>query len=236
MWKKLVEFWKKMGRSAKALTIVVAAVVVVVLLFCFLPIMRVSYATEESYLTNETYYVMETYTAEEPYTEQEPYIDIEVSCNNPPCTGSIPFDYFVVDEEGHNYFESDGTPSCSVEVTILNLDLDSGVFNVDFEITVSGGETTTISGSKSIMSGAEQKVIAYYNRPLETLSSFSYTVHAPQKPDPSYSEEEVIKYRDVTVIGEVTKERYTPELVTVLKTQEVTKLKRVSMLDYLMNY
>lgn len=236
MWKKLVAFWKKMSRSAKALAIVIIVVVVAVLVFCLVPIMQVSYADEESYLATETYYVLETYTVEEPYIVMEPYTDTEVSCDYPPCTGTIPLDYFIVDVEGYNYFESDGTPSCSVELTILNLDEESGVFDVDFLITVRNDETQTVSGSKYIESGTEQRVIAYYNEPLKTLTSFTYTVHAPQKEDPSYSEEEVTKYREVTVIGEVTKERYVPVELTVLKTQTMTSLKRVSMLDYLINY
>jgi hypothetical protein len=107
---------------------------------------------------------------------------------------------------------------------------------VEFLITIQSGLTTTISGAKEIDAGETRKVTAFYTEPLKTLDSFTYSVDAPQKLDPSYTEEEVTKYRRVVAFGEVTKDRYVPVEVTVLKTRTVTAYKRVSLLDYLINY
>lgn len=237
MWQRLIKKWRKLSKEGKALVIVVAAVVVALLVFAFVPIMQISYQVEESYLTTETYYELEIYTAEEEYTVTEYYTVIEILCDEEPCTENIPIDYAVISGQGINYIESNGSPACLVELTIENRDEIGGTFSVDFLITLTGGLHTTISGSKYIEAGMTQKVIAYYPyAPLETLTSFSYSVSAPQKPDPSYREEEVTKDREVTEFGEVVKERYVPVELTVLETGTVTKYKRVSVLSYLINY
>ncbi|OGO06106.1 MAG: hypothetical protein A2Z76_00540 [Chloroflexi bacterium RBG_13_56_8b] len=229
--------WKKLTGSGKALVIVIAVVVVAILVFSFLPIMRVSYEAEESYLTTETYYALEIYTVDEPHTVLEPYTAIEAYCDQEPCEKYIPIEYSVVSGRGSNYIESDGSPACSVELDIENTDVIGGTFTVEFLVTLSGDLTTTISGSKTIAAGATGKVIAYYlYAPLKTLYSFSYSVFPPEKPNPSYREEEVIRYREVVEYGEVTKSEYVPKELTVLKTRTVTAYKRVSLLDHLMNY
>jgi len=237
MWKKLTEKWQKLTKKGKTLAIVLASVVFLLLVFSFVPIMRVSYLAEETYQATETYYVRESYTVEGPYTVMEPYTDIEIYCDEEPCEKYIPIDYSVISGKGFNYVESDGSYACSVELDIQNTDVIGGTFTVEFLITLRGDLTTTISGSKYIEAGMTQKVIAYYfYAPLKTLYSFSYSVIAPQKPNPTYREEEVIKYREVTVYGEVTDYRYVPEEVTVLKTRTVTGCKRVSLLKYLISY
>lgn len=235
MWKKLKK-WKNLTKHWKPLAIGLGSAVFLLLVFSFVPIMRVSYLAEESYLAIETYYVKESYTVEEPYTVLEPYTAIEVYCDEEPCEEYIPIDYSVISGRGYNYFESDGSPACDVELNIENTDVIGGTFTVEFLITLRGDVTTTISGSKYIEAGSTKKVMAYYDAPLKTLFSFSYSVMAPEKPNPTYREEEVIKYREVTEYGEVTKYRYVPEEVTVLKTRTVTSYKRVSLLDYLINY
>ena len=167
----------------------------------------------------------------------EPYTDIEVFCDEEPCTGYVPIDYLVISGQGYNYFEHDGSPACRVELVIENTDAIGGTFTVEFLITLRGDLTTTISGSKYIEAGGTKGILAYYfGEPLKTLYSFSYSVMAPEKPDPTYREEEVTKYREVIEYGEVTKYRYVPEEVTVLKTRTVTNYKRVSLLSYLINY
>jgi hypothetical protein len=237
MWQKLKKWWQRLSGEGKALAIVIAVVVVAVLVFSFLPIMSVSYQYEESYAATETYYSLESYTVNEPHTILEPYTTIESSCDEEPCQKYIPIEYSVIGGQGINYVESDGTFACSVELDIENRDVVDGTFSVEFLVTLRGGLTTTITGSKNIAAGQTGKVIAYYHyAPLLTLYSFSYSVFPPQKPNPSYQEEEVIRYREVIEYGEVTKSEYTPVELTVLKTRMATGEKRVSLLDYLLNY
>ena len=236
MWQRLIGKWRDLSKEGKALVIVVAAVVVAVLVFCFVPIMRVSYQVEESYPTTETYYELEIYTVEEEYTEEEPYTVIEIYCAEEPCLQYIPIDYTVIRGEGYNYFQSDGSPACGIDLYIQNDDVIGGVFTADFVITLQGDLTTTISGSKYIEAGDTQKVKAYYDAPLKTLHSFTYSITAPTKLNPTYTEVEVTKYQPVIEYGEVTKERYIPQEVEVLKRRNVIHDKRVSLLDYWINY
>ena len=236
MCQKCTEKWRKLSTEGKALVIVIAAVVVLVLAFSFLPIMRVPYEVEETYQTTETYYTQEIYTVEEEYTVMEPYTDIEIQCGVEPCTEYVPIDYIIISGRGVNYFEFDGSPVCLVELTIENTDEIGGDFTVEFLITLHNNLSTTISASKYIEAGSTRTVTAVYGEPLKTLYSFSYSVSAPQKLDLSYREVEVTKYREVIEFGEVTKEEYTPVEVTVLKTRTATDYKRVSVLDYLINY
>ncbi len=239
MGKKLAKNkkWKELSKSGKALAIVIAAVVVLLLVFSFVPIMRVSYQVEESYQATETYYVQEIHTVEGPHTVLEPYTAIEAYCEEEPCEKYIPIDYSVISGQGYNYIESDGSLACSVELDIQNTDEVGGVFTVEFLITLRGNLTTTIYGSKNIEAGMTGKVIAYYfGKPLETLYSFSYSVTAPQKLNPTYREEEVTRYREVIEYGEFTEYEYVPVELTVVKTRTVTSYKRVSMLNYLLDY
>jgi hypothetical protein len=228
--------WKKLSKMGEVLLIGLASLVFLLLIFSFVPIMRVSYAVEEMYSVTETYYVQETYTVEEPYTVMEPYTAIEIYCAEEPCLQYIPIDYLVIRGEGYNYFQADGSPACGVEVLIENDDVIGGVFTAEFVITLQGDLTTTISGSKYIEAGDTQKVKAYYNAPLKTLHSFTYSITAPTKLNPTYTEVEVTKYQPVIKYGEVTKERYVPQEVEVLETRTVINYKRVSLLDYLINY
>jgi hypothetical protein len=233
---KKQNIWQRLSKEGKALAVVIAVVIVFVLFFSFIPVMRVAYPVEESYLATDTYYTLESYTEEEEYTVMEPYTDIEIVCDIEPCTEYVPFDYTIVGGHGYNYFEFDGSPACWVELTIKNDDEIGGEFEVEFLITLQTNLTTTISASKYIDAGTTRTITAYYGEPLKTLYSFSYSVTAPQKADPSYREEEVTKYREVTKYGEVTKEEYVPVELTVVKTRTVTAYKRVSLLSYLINY
>jgi len=236
MKQKAKPWWGRLSREGRALIIVIGVVVVAILVFSFVPMIRVAYETEEEYLAQETYYSRESYTVEEAYIALEPYTETEVYCDQEPCTGYIPIDYSVVSAEGFN-FESGGAGACGVEITIVNSDTIGGVFSADALLTLRNDLTTTVSGSKYIAPGLTQKIMLYYyGQFLVTLESFSYTVYPPQKPDPSYREEEVTKYQEVIEHGEVTKYEYTPQLLTVLKTRTVTAYKRVSPLDYLLNY
>jgi hypothetical protein len=228
--------WKKLSKKGKALVIGLASLVFLLLIFSLLPIMRVSYAVEEMYSDTETYYVQETYTEQEPYTVMEPYTEIEVYCAEEPCAEYIPIDYSVISGRGYNYFQADGSPGCSVEVFIQNNDVIGGTFTVEFLVKLKGNLTTTISGSNYIEAGNSKKVIAYYDAHLEALFSFTYTIAAPMKLNPTYTEVEVTKYRPVIEYGEVTKKRYIPQEVDVLHTRTVINYKRVSLFDYLINY
>ncbi len=236
MWKKLAEMWRKLSTGGKALTIVVAALVVIILVFSFVPIMKVAYEVEESYTATESYYEKYEYTVEEEYTVMEPYTDIEISCDVEPCTEYIPIDYIIISGQGVNYFGFDGKPACWVELTLKNTDTESGDFTVEFLITLQNNSHITISGTNYIEAGSTRTITAYHTEPLKTLYSFSYSVTAPQKQDLSYHEEEVIKSREVTVFGEVDKVEYIPVEVTVLETRTVTAYKRVSLLNYLISY
>jgi hypothetical protein len=233
---KRQNIWQRLSKEGKALTIVIAAVIVFVLIFAFVPVMRVAYPAEESYLDTDTYYTLESYTVEEPYIVMEPYTDIEIVCDLEPCTEYVPLDYTIIGGQGYNYFTFDGSPACWVELTIRNDDDIGGEFSAEFLITLSTNLSTTISAAKYIDAGTTRTITAYYDEPLKTLYSFSYSVTAPEKPDPTYREEEVTKYREVTKYGEVTKEEYVPVELTVLKTRTVTAYKRVSLLSYLVNY
>jgi len=228
--------WKKLSKEGKALVIVIASAVLLMLVFSFVPMMRVSYEVEGNFLATETYYTLESYTVEEEYTVMEPYMAVEALCDEEPCTEYIPIDYVVISGQGYNYFQFDGSPVCSGELLIQNLDIIGGTFTAEFLITIQGGLTTTISGSQYIEAGGTKKVVAYYSAPLKTLTSFSYSVTASEKLDPSYREEEVTRYREATEYGEVTKDGYFPVELTVLKTETVTAYKRVSLLNYLINY
>lgn len=237
MWQRLIKKWRGLSKEGKALVIVVAVVVVAILVFCFVPIMQVPYQVEESYLATETYYELQSYIVEGPHAVLEPYTTIETYCDEEPCEKYIPIDYSVIGGQGYNYIESDGSQACSVELDIHNTDVIGGIFSVEFLITLRGDLTTTISGSKYIEAGMTGKVIAYYyEAPLETLYSFSYSVVAPQKLNPTYIEEEVTGYREIIEYGEVTEHEYIPVELTVLKTEMVTHYKRVSVLSYLINY
>ncbi|TES83048.1 MAG: hypothetical protein E3J92_03815 [Dehalococcoidia bacterium] len=238
MWQKCTEKWRKLSTEGKALSIVVASLVVILLAFSFLPIMRVPYEVEETYQATETYYVQDSYTVEESYIVTEYYTDIEIYCDQePPCQENIPIDYTVISGQGVNYFEFDGRPACRVGLVIENTDTESGEFTVEALITLRGDLTTTISASNYIAAGDTKTIIAYYHgEALKTLYSFSYSVTAPTKPNQSYREEEVAKEREVIEYGEVTKYEYTPVEVMVLKTRTVTDYKRVSLLDYLISY
>jgi hypothetical protein len=233
IWQKLAERWQQLTKSGKALTIVVAFVVVILLVFLFAPILRVSYTAEETYQATETYYVEESYTEEDSYTVLEPYTDIEIYCDEEPCEEYIPIDYVIVSEQGYNYY---GGTGCGVELYIENIDVVSGTFTVEFLLILQGDITATVSAPKYIEAGETQQVIVFHQSTLKDLSSFSYSVDAPQKPNPTYREEEVTKYREVIEYGEVTKYKYVPEEVTVLKTRTVIAYKRVSLLNYLINY
>jgi hypothetical protein len=236
MGKKFSAWWKRLSGEGKALVIVITLVVVAGLVFSFVPMVEVGYPVEEEYLAEETYYSRESYTAEEAFVVEEPYTDIEVHCDAPPCTGYVPADYSVISAQGFN-FEAGGFPACRVEITVENSDTVSGIFTADVEITMVGDLVADVSGSKYIVAGSTQTVFAYYfGARLKTPDSFSYTVSSPEKPDPSYHEEEVTKYREVIEHGEVTKYEYTPVELTVLKTRTVTEYKRVSPLDYLLHY
>jgi hypothetical protein len=229
-------WWQRLSREGKALIIVSGLVVVAILVFSFVPMIRVAYEVEEEYLDTETYYSRESYTAEESYIVLEPYTDIEVYCDEPPCTGYIPIDYSVISASGFN-FESGGAAACGVEITVANNDTIGGIFTAEILVTLEGDLNTTISRSKYIDAGSMHNIIAYhYGQSLYAADSFVYTISAPQKPDPSYREEEVTKYQEVIEHGEVTKYEYTPVELTVLKTRTVTAYKRVSPFDYLLNY
>ncbi len=238
MWQKCTEKWRNLSTEGKALAIVIASLVVILLAFSFLPIMRVPYEVEETYQTTETYYVQDSYTVEESYIVTEYYTDIEIYCDQePPCQENIPIDYTVISGQGVNYFEFDGRPACRVGLVIENTDARGGIFTVESLITLRGDLTTTISASKYIDAGDTKTITAYYHgEALKTLSSFTYSITAPTKDNPSYREEEVTKEREVIEYGEVTKYEYTPVEVTVLKTRTVTDYKRVSLLDYLISY
>jgi hypothetical protein len=233
-WKNLPKKWKNLSKEGKALTIVIAVLVCFMLVFSFVPIMRVSYPVEETYQATETYYVRESYTEVEPYTVLEPYTEIEIYCEEEPCQKYIPINYAVISGQGYNYF---GGTGCGVELYIENRDEIGGTFTVEFLLTLLGDVTTTVTGAKYIGAGSTQRLVATYEyAPLKNPYSFSYSVIAPQKPNPSYKEVEVIKYREVIEYGEVTKYRYVPEELTVVKTRTVTSYKRVSLLRYLLSY
>jgi hypothetical protein len=237
MWQKLGAWWRRLSKEGKALVIVIALVVVALLVFSFMPIMKVSYPVEESYLATGTYYTLESSTVNEPHTVLEPYTAIEAHCDQEPCEKYVPIEYEVVGGRGYNYIESDGSLACSVELNIRNTDVVDGTFTVEFLVTLNGDTTATITGSNTIAAGTTGKVRAYYlYAPLKTLYSFSYSVFPPQKLNPTYWEEEVTRYREVVEYGEVTKNEYVPIELTVLKTRTVPAYKRVSVLDYLRNY
>ena len=226
--------WKKLAPKWKLLAIVLGSLVFLLLICSFVPIMRVSYVVEETYSVTETYYVRESYTEVEPYTVMEPYTEIEISCEEEPCEEYIPIDYSVISEEGYNY---PGGTGCSVELYIQNTDLVGGDFTVEFQLTLLWEPPTTVTKSKYIAAGSTERIVASYNgAPLETPHTYTYSITAPTKPNPTYREEEVIKYREVIEYGEVTKERYVPEEVEVLRTQTVINYKRVSLFSYLISY
>jgi len=230
MWKKL----KKLTKNWKPVAIGLGSAVLFLLICSLVPIIRVSYVVEEMYPATETYYVRETYTVQEPYTVMEPYTGIEIYCEEEPCQKYVPIDYSVTSEEGYNY---PGGSGCSVELYIKNTDVIGGTFTVEFHLTLLWEPPTTIAKSRYIAAGSTERIVASYeSAPLETPHSFTYSISAPTKANPTYREVEVTKYRPVIEYGEVTKERYVPQEVSVLKTRTVINYKRVSLLEYLISY
>jgi hypothetical protein len=226
--------WNKLAAKWKLLIIGLGPVVFLLLIFLFVPIMRVSYVGEETYQTTETYYVRESYTEWEPYTVMEPYTAIEIYCDGEPCEQFIPIDYSVLGGEGINYIDGSG---CHIELYIKNDDVIGGTFSVEFLIILQTGGTTTISGLKYIEAGEIGTVAASYEgAPLKTRHSYTYSITAPEKLNPEYEEVEVIKYRPVIEYRETIQYRFVPEEVIVLKTRPVTLYKRVSALEYLISY
>ena len=228
------DMWKKLAPKWKLLAIVLGSLVFLLLICSFVPIMRVSYVVEETYSVTETYYVRESYTEVEPYTIMEPYTEIEISCEEEPCQEYIPIDYSVISEVGWNY---PGGTGCSVELYIQNTDVIGGTFTVTFNLTLLWDAPATITKSKYIEVGrTERIVVSYEGAPLETPHTYTYSITAPTKLNPTYTEVEVTKYRSIIEYGEVTKERYSPQEVEILKTRNVIHDKRVSLLDYWINY
>ena len=167
----------------------------------------------------------------------EPYTAIEAYCDEEPCQRYIPIDHSVISGEGYNYYDYKADPVCSVEVYIENTDIVSGIFTVEFVLTLHGDATTTISGTKYIEAGNTRKVVAtYLGGFLVNSYSFVFCVTAPTKANPTYREAEVTRYQEVTKYGEVTKEEYVPVELTVVKTRTATAYKRVSPLEYLLHY
>ena len=108
MWQKLRhggEGYPKNGNAGYSLSLVV----VLLLVFSFVPIMKVPYEVEESIWLRRPIMPREAYTVEEPYTVMEPYTDIEVYCEEEPCEKYVPIEYLVVGGQGYNYYESDGS-------------------------------------------------------------------------------------------------------------------------------
>lgn len=234
---KLNEKWKKLSKAGKALIIGSASLVVLLLLFAFLPVMKVSYLVEESYTEVETYHTQETEIVLEPYTYMETYTEVEAHCDQPPCEEYIPLDYRVVSAEGYNYYEFDGSPACTVEIYIENLDEEGGTFRADLVLSIQHDLTTEVDGSKFVGAGnTDRIVITFYDGALESPTSFTYSITPPTKPDPSYWEEVATKEREVTDYQEVTQYVYIPEEVTVAKTRTVTVSEWVSLLTYLIDY
>jgi hypothetical protein len=230
-WKKLV---KKLAPRGKLLAIVLGSLALLLLIFSFVPIKRVSYVTQEMYSVTETYYVKEIYTEQEPITILEPYTEIEIYCAEEPCKKYIPINFLVVSEVGYNY---PGGTGCSVEIYIQNIDAIDGTFTVEFYLTLLWEAPATVVKSKYIKAGSTERIVAsYVGAPLKTPHTYSYSITAPTKPNPTYTEVEVTKYRSVIEYGVVTKERYVPKEVEVPKTRTVINYKRVSLLDYLINY
>jgi hypothetical protein len=230
-WKKLA---KKIVPRGKLLAIVLGSLAFLLLIFSFVPIKRVSYVTQEMYSVTETYYVQEIYTEQEPFTVLEPYTEIEIYCAEEPCKKYIPINYRVVSEVGFNY---PGGTGCIVEIYIQNIDAIGGTFTVEFYLTLLWEAPATVIKSKYIAAGSTERIVASYEgAPLETPHTYTYYVTAPTKLNPTYTEVEVTKYRSVIEYREVTKERYVPQEVEVPKTRTVTNYKRVSFLDYLINY
>ena len=226
--------WNRLTKKWKLLVIGIGSAVIILLICSFVPIMRVSYAVEETYSVTETYYVKETYTELESYTVMEPYTEIEIQCEEEPCQQYIPIDYLVISEEGYNY---PGGLGCSIELYIQNTDLIGGDFTVEFHLTLLWEPPTTVTKSKYIEAGSTERIVASYDgAPLETPHSYTYSISAPTKLNPTYREVEVTKYREVIEYGEVTKERYVPEEVEALKTRTVINYKRVSLFSYLISY
>lgn len=213
----------------------IAIIVIAVIVICAVPLVTVPYVVAVSYEDTETYYVSEAYQVKEPYTVQEHYTRTETYYDEEPYQKSVPIDYRVTYWQFYNWIWS---PGCDVWVRIKNTDLKSGTFTVTFYITLKGGATITKRTSKYIAIGDYEDVMVKYDG--ARCSSFTYSVTPPKKTITDYRTvqktreitgyTEVVKYRDVTKYRDVPKQR------TVTKTQQETRYKKVTVLEYLINY
>jgi len=216
--KEGIDMFKELAVGLGAL-IIIAAIVI-----CAVPLTTVSYAVSVPYEDTETYYVQEAYTVQEPYTRIETYIERE------PYNKSVPSDYIV---SGTGIFNWCWATGSDVWVTIRNTDaIKGGEFDVKFNLTLHGGETTTKSTSQFIAVGDTEKVQVKYTG--DRVVSFTYSIIPPTKTVSDFRD--VNKTREVTEYRDVTTYRSVPKQRTMTKTRSETRYKEVSLLDYLLHY
>ncbi len=209
--------------------IAVAAIVVYAV-----PLIAVHYAVDVSYEDTETYYIKEQYTVQEPYTVQELYTGTENYTEREPYNKSVPIDYVVTDE---GIYEPPCGGGYYTWVSIRNTDVKNGSFRVTFHILIHEVGTSTKKASTYITAGDTQKVEVYSSGDVR---SFTYSITAPTKTVVDYRDvvktRQVTEYRDITKYRDVIEYRDVPKQRTVTKTRQETRSKKVTLLDYLLNY
>jgi hypothetical protein len=193
--------------------IVVIVVTILALVVCLVPLKEVAYAITVDYEDTETYY------------ENEPYEDVET------YTETVPLDYEVVESE----VDVEGVTAVA-SIVVRNKDNIAGTFTVDLSVIY--GCTFIAPGSIEITSLLASDEEELHLEPNDTgtatcsvdnpypsncaFDSWSYDV----TPDTKEMEEE----RTVTKYRQVEKQR------TVTRQRQETRYKKVTLLDYLLNY
>lgn len=192
---------------------IVAVVVILAVVVCFVPLKEVAYAVTVDYEDTETYYV------DEPYQETETYTEV------------VPLEYEVVESEAY----SEGVTTVA-SIVVRNKDNVAGTFTVDLSVIYGctfiepGNILVTsmfASDQKALHLAPNAKGTATFSVDNEypancAVDSWSYDV--------SPSTKEVEKERTVTEYRQVEKER------TVTRQRQETRYKKVTLFDYLLHY
>ena len=195
---------------ALAITLVIVATVLILWL---VPAVAVTHTEQEPYTTTETY------TEKEPYTATETYYETQPSVTNQDIRYSIVRSWF----HGWGFWDFKGSGG-DLYVKIQNLDsTNGGMFNVTYNITLSGGGTANRYSSKYIGPGQILDIQATYAG--AGIVSFTYSVTPPTKQVTIY--QQVAKTRNVMQFRDVQKTR------EVVKIRDVEKTKRVPVFEYL---
>jgi len=207
----------------------IAIIVIAAIVICAAPLVTVPYVVAVSYEDTETYYT------EEAYTVQEPYIDKECIYRDYDAKGGYISDNWKGDWAIlYSLFDTAGNPytSGTNEFYIKNYEDRLGEFTVRINFWDANDNFVEAFDYRTISVGPGETEYGYIslnylweNKP-GTARSYNVRLDVPQLEECESITvyEPIIKYRDVE------KQR------TVTKTRQETRYKKVTVLEYLINY